>query len=123
MANSFEVTGTIKEIKDVQTFSSGFTKREFVCTIDDDYPQDIKFACVKDRCALLDHIAVNDRVKVTFRLRGNLWKDRYFVDLQAYKLDKVNADGTTVAFDEGEPVAAPIPAQPPVAPTDEPMPF
>ena len=123
MANSFEITGTIKEIKDVQTFTSGFTKREFVLTIEDDYPQDIKFACVKDRCALLDHVVVNDRVNVAFRLRGNLWKDRYFVDLQAYKIDKVNADGSSVSLDEGEPEIAPVPAAPQVDSTDEPMPF
>ena len=54
---AYDMTGTVKVIMDQQTFESGFTKREFVVTTDDDrYPQDIKFECVKDKCALLDEV-------------------------------------------------------------------
>ena len=42
------VTGKIKLINDTQTFASGFSKREFVVTTAEQYPQDIKFETIKD---------------------------------------------------------------------------
>ncbi|MEI6645841.1 MAG: DUF3127 domain-containing protein [bacterium] len=109
---TYEMMGSIKVISEPVAFPSGFTKREFVITMEDDYPQDIKFACVKEKCGLLDNVVVGERVKVSFRIRGNLYKERYFVDLQAFRIDKTDADGSSVSYDEAAPV-----------PSDEPMPF
>ena len=39
---AYQLNGTIKLIYDTQTFPSGFSKREFVVTTDDKFPQDIK---------------------------------------------------------------------------------
>ena len=78
----YQLTGTVKLVMDVVKFESGFSKREFVVTTtDDQYPQEIKFECVKDRCALLDDIKPGQRVTVSFDLRGNEYKGRYFVNL------------------------------------------
>lgn len=104
--------GSVKVIFEPQTFPSGFSKREFVITMDDDYPQDVKFACIKEKCSLLDSVVVGERIKVTFRIKGNLFKERYFVDLQAFRIDKMDVDGSSVSYDESAPV-----------PSDEPMPF
>ena len=55
MGKSFEIEGRLKVIYDVQTFNSGFTKREFVVEVEDgNYPQMIKFECVKDKTSLTD---------------------------------------------------------------------
>ena len=40
-----EITGKVKVIMDMQSFDSGFTKREFVVTTKEQYPQDIKTDC------------------------------------------------------------------------------
>ncbi len=89
---AYELTGTVKLVMDLVTFDSGFTKREFVVTTDDDrYPQDIKFECVKDRCALLDTVAPGQRVTVSFNLRGNEYKGRYFVSVSAWKVEPEKA--------------------------------
>lgn len=109
---TYEMTGSVKVIFEPQTFPSGFTKREFVLTMEDDYPQDVKFACIKEKCGLLDNLVPGERVKVGFRIRGNLFKERYFVDLQAFRVDKMDVDGSSVSYDEAEPM-----------PSDEPMPF
>jgi single-strand DNA-binding protein len=87
MANTFEMSGKVKVVFEPMTFASGFMKREFVVTMEDDYPQDVKFVCVKEKCALLDGVQAGSDVKVSFRIRGNLYKDRYFVDLQAFRVD------------------------------------
>jgi len=94
MANSFELTGTLKHILDLQEFASGFTKREFVIEVPDgNYPQLIKFETVKDRTKLLDDLAVGDEVQVTFDIRGNEYKDRFYVNLNAWKLSKAGSGG------------------------------
>lgn len=88
---AFEMTGSIKEIFDEQTFASGFNKREFVLTVEDDrFPQDIKFECLKEKTALLDDVAKGQQVKVSFDIRGREWKGSYFVNLAAWKLEAVS---------------------------------
>jgi hypothetical protein len=71
-----------------QTFASGFTKREFVLTTEEDYPQDVKIECIKDRCSLLDDLSEGDRINVNFNIRGNEYNGRYFVNLQAWRIQK-----------------------------------
>lgn len=96
MSKAYELDGTIKEVMETKTFPSGFCKREFVVTEDDDrYPQDIKLAMVKNNCGLLDTVKPGDRVRVTFSLRGNLYQGRYYTDLQAFKLERLEPDGST----------------------------
>ncbi len=83
----YELSGTVKEILDIQTFQSGFTKREFVVTTEDGkYSNDIKFETVRDKTALLDGISKGDTVNVTFDVRGNEYNGRYYVNLNAWKV-------------------------------------
>ena len=84
----------MKVINDVQTFASGFSKREFVVEVEDgNYPQMIKFECVKDKTSLTDGVEVDDPVKVTFDIRGNEYKERFYVNLNAWKLEKLGGGG------------------------------
>lgn len=119
MSKAFELDGTIKEVMDKMTFQSGFSKREFVVTDDDDrYPQDIKMEMVKENCALLDSFQKGDRVHVTFSLRGNLYQGRYFTNIQAFKIAKLEADGST-----SEPIPQPADDFPVDTISDDDMPF
>ena len=89
--NQYEIEGRVKMIAEVQTLKNGFNKREFVIETVEKYPQAIKFECVKDRCALLDGIAEGDDVRVQFRIRGSAYNDRYFVNLQAFGVERQGA--------------------------------
>jgi hypothetical protein len=103
-----ELSGTVKEIFEEQTFGSGFNKREFVITDEaDKYPQDIKFECVKEKVELVNKLNKGDKVKVTFDIRGREWQGKYFVNLAAWKIENL-AGG---AGDSSEP--------PPFDPADE----
>jgi len=82
------VEGKLKVKMDEQSFSSGFTKREFVVTTQEQYPQDIKLEFVKDKCSLLDSYKVGQDVKVSFNLRGNEYNGKYYVNLQAWRIEK-----------------------------------
>ena len=103
-----QLSGTVKEIFEEQTFESGFNKREFVITDEaEKYPQDIKFECVKENVELVNKMNKGDRVKVTFDIRGREWQGKYFVNLAAWKIEKLEQD----TGDSSEP--------PPFDPADE----
>lgn len=92
----YEMEGKVKVIEDTQTFGSGFQKREFVVISEEKFPQDIKFECTKDKIELLEKIRTGDNVKVSFNIRGNEYKGRYYVNLQAWRIEhgegKVESD-------------------------------
>jgi len=89
MGQLYPIDGTIKQIGEIQTFDSGFTKREFVLTVPDGrYPQDIKMEVVKDRCAILDRYSPGDEVRIQFALRGNEYNGRHFVNVAAIKISR-----------------------------------
>jgi hypothetical protein len=110
MSQFFDYTGVVEEVFPVQTFPSGFTKREVIVGNDVDspskYPNPVKFSFKKDNCSLLDGVQKGQRVKVHFAIDGRRWEGQkgvqYFVDLTGIKLDVLNADGSST-----EPVPAP----------------
>ncbi len=112
---SFELTGKLKVVMDVQTFNSGFTKREFVVTTEEQYPQDIKFELIKDKTSLIDSFKPNDPIKVSFNLRGNEYNGKYFVNLQAWRLEKDEAGAGTPIPPPLDPMAQPAAAPAPPA--------
>jgi hypothetical protein len=87
-----QLQGTIKVVYDTQTFDSGFSKREFVVTTQEQYPQDVKFEVLKDKTTLLDTYRVGDSVNVHFNIRGNEYNGKYYVNLQAWKMSKAGAE-------------------------------
>ena len=117
----YEFTGKVKAVGEVQTFASGFTKRELVVEEEREgnWPNVVAFAFKKDNVAKLDGVKPGARVKVVFAVDGREWTDpktgkvRYFADLTALRLEVL--DG----------VAVPPPAEPDdmasfAAPEDEP---
>jgi len=88
---SLEVTGKVKLLLEKQTFSSGFEKKEFVITTQEQYPQDVKFECIKEKIAQLDGLKPGDDIKVSFNLRGNEYQGKYYVNLQAWRVEKGGA--------------------------------
>lgn len=85
----YEMTGTVLKVFDVMTFDSGFQKREFVVELPDGrFPQPIKFTTIKEKMSILDGVGEGDTVTVSFDLRGREWQEKYFVDLQAWRLSK-----------------------------------
>ena len=104
--DSYQLSGRIKVVMDQVTFPSGFTKREFVVTTEDKFPQDIKLELIKDKCELITGFAANEEVTVSFNIRGNENNGRYYVNLQAWKIDKGIPEGQGQApppMDEGPP--------------------
>ena len=88
MSQFFDYTGVVEEVLPVQTFSSGFTKRDVIVGNDVDspskYPNPVKFTFKKDNCSLLDGIQKGQRVQVHFVVDGRRWDGpkgtQYFVE-------------------------------------------
>ena len=97
----------------MQTFDSGFSKREFVITTSDQYPQDVVMSFFKDKTKVLDSFVIGDDVTASFNVQGNEYNGKYYVNLTAWKMLK-NA-----------PTNTPLPTAPPFkeAGTDDDLPY
>ena len=80
--------GKIKKIFDQQDFPSGFYKRDFVITTEDQYPQDVKFTAVKERTEQVARLGEGDEVLVKFDIRGREYNGNFYVDLNACALSQ-----------------------------------
>jgi hypothetical protein len=93
---SYELTGTLIEIFDEQQISDRFKKREFVVeTVENNFTDVVKFQLVQDKTNLIDGFQKGNKIKVSFNIRGNKWKDNYFVNLQAWKIENVGESTST----------------------------
>lgn len=86
------IEGNIKLIGEVQTFDSGFTKRQVVVTTNEQYPQEIGIDFTKDGCAMLDNFSVGQNVSVSINIRGNEHLGKYYVSLNGWKIETVDSD-------------------------------
>ena len=96
----YEFTGKVKVVGELQTFASGFTKRDLVVEEEraGNWPNVVAFAFKKDNAAKLDGIVPGLRVKVGFAVDGREWTDpktgkvRYFSDLTALRLERLDGE-------------------------------
>lgn len=88
----YKFEGEVKQIMDVQTFESGFKKQEIVVTSEDQYPQDIKFEFLKDDVDMLKSIKANQKVIISFSLRGNEYNGKFYNNLIGFGITKKTVD-------------------------------
>jgi hypothetical protein len=90
-----EVQGTIKLIKETQTVSDKFRKREFVITTEDTYPQHILIELTQDKTELVNNYKVGDKVKASINIRGREYDGgqgvRYFNTIQAWRIEPIES--------------------------------
>ena len=98
---SFEIEGKLHHVYNTEQKSESFRTREFVIeTSQGSYAQYIKFQLTQDRCDILDPYKTGQQIKVYFDLRGRQWQDKYFTNLQAWRIEAI-----------GETQAAPLPGK------------
>lgn len=68
-----ELQGTVKKLSEIQTFASGFQKREMVLLTQEQYPQPINIEFLSEKISLLDNVSEGDEVKVGINIRGREW--------------------------------------------------
>lgn len=84
---SFEVEGKLHKVFETESKTDSFQAREFVIEIGQgNYPQYIKFQLTQDRCGLIDAYEPGQIIKVYFDLRGREWNEKYFTNLNAWRI-------------------------------------
>ena len=92
---SYEIKGILHKAFPTENKTASFQAREFVITVDDrGYTQYIKFQLTQDRCGIIDSYNEGDSINVFFDLRGREWQDKYFTNLNAWKIERVS-EGTS----------------------------
>ncbi|MDR2205737.1 MAG: DUF3127 domain-containing protein [Flavobacteriaceae bacterium] len=100
-----ELQGTVKKIFDIQTFPTGFQKREMILMTQEQYPQPISIEFLSEKMHLLDNIAEGENVKIGINIRGREWTNpqgevKYFNSISGWRLEKIFDNAAS------EPVAA-----------------
>jgi len=103
--NSF--TGKLIVIDETNVISERFQKRQIVIDdMNEQYPQTIPFDFVQDKCDLVLGYNLGDIVTVNYNIRGNEYNGKYYVNLQAWSINKNRA--ADPAFPESRQEAEPI---------------
>lgn len=101
-----ELQGTVKKVTDLQTFNSGFQKRELILMTEEQYPQPISIEFLQDKADLASQFAEGERVKVHINIRGREWTSpdnvvKYFNSIVGWRVEKLDdnaaAEPTSVA--------------------------
>lgn len=92
-----ELQGTIKKISDLQTFPSGFQKKECVLMTQEQYPQPINIEFLSEKAAILDGFNEGDDVKIGINIRGREWTSpqnevKYFNSITGWRIEKISAN-------------------------------
>lgn len=85
---SYELEGVLHKVYETESKSATFQTREFVVKTDGQYPQFIKFQCTQDRVGIIDGQNEGDMIKVYFDLRGREWNEKFFTNLNAWRVEK-----------------------------------
>lgn len=105
---TFEIEGTLHKKYEIESKSSSFQTREFVITTEGTYPQYVKFQLTQDKCGLIDAMQENEKIKVSFDLRGREWQGKYFTNLNAWKIEKVAGVNQEFQSASASPPAPPV---------------
>lgn len=89
-----KLTGTIKRIGPVETYASGFQKRELVLATEEQYPQPIAIEFTQHNCELPDPFREGDKATVSINLRGREWTSpqgevKYFNSIVGWRIEKL----------------------------------
>ncbi|WP_235297870.1 DUF3127 domain-containing protein [Portibacter marinus] len=107
---AYEMVGKLHKKFDTESKTSSFQAREFVLeSIDSNYTQYIKFQLTQDRCGIIDGYNEGDQLKVYFDLRGREWNEKYFTNLNAWKVEAMQADSASA---QQAPSSDPFPSEP-----------
>jgi len=91
--SQFEIEGKLHKKFDTESKTATFQAREFVILIsEENYPQHIKFQLTQDRCALIDDYNEGQKIKVHFDLKGREWNEKYFTNLNAWRIEAGTAE-------------------------------
>lgn len=89
---SYTAKGLLHLKYETEQKSEKFVSRDFILRVEGskpEYPEYIKFQMIQDRCELIDNIDEGTEIEVSFDLKGKAWNDKWFTNLQAWKVQPI----------------------------------
>ena len=88
------LSGRLTVIDEAQTLGAKFTKRAFVITTDEKYPQNIQLELHGETTSQLDRHRIGTNVECEVNIRGRAWKSpsgetKYFNTLVCWKMKAI----------------------------------
>lgn len=97
---SYIFHGILEQIGDTEIKSDRFRAREFVVkSIEDTYPQTIKFQLTQHRCEMIDQFTCGEILDIKFVLSGREWNGRVFINLNVLAVDNISRKRNNVNRD------------------------
>lgn len=94
-----QITGTIKHVFDTEQVNDKFKKRTVVLTIKDgQYEQHIPVEFVQDNVDKLNDVGEGQEATIHINLRGREWNDKYFVNVQGWKIEVTETETNEPPF-------------------------
>jgi single-strand DNA-binding protein len=85
--DTMNVFGKIQQVSEVAAHTEKFKSAKFLLETQEQYPQKIQFQLINDRTSLVSKLKVGQFAKVHFNIKGAEWNGKYFVNLNAWKID------------------------------------
>jgi single-strand DNA-binding protein len=109
---SFQISGKLIKIYDENQINASFKKREFVIEkTENNFTDYIKFQLVQDKTDIISAFKLGDEITVDFNIKGNQWKDSYFVNLQAWRIKTADNNTAPATSSESFPSLEDIPPE------------
>ena len=89
---ALEITGTLWKIQAEQTGVSkngSWVKRDFILETDEQFPKKVCIAAWGDKVEDLKKIKPGDKLKVAFNVESREYNDRWYTDIKAWKIDRL----------------------------------
>lgn len=107
-----ELQGIVKKISDIQTFASGFQKRELVLLTQEQYPQPINIEFLQEKINLLDNVSEGENIKIGINIKGREWTSpqgevKYFNSITGWRLEKL-AEASSAEPTQAAPASKPV---------------
>ncbi len=99
------LTGKLTVIDEIKSFGEKFTKRSFVITTDEKYPQTIQLELHGETVCYTDLHKVGSQVECEVNVRGRAWESpsgetKYFNTLVCWKMKAIGGDKPTTQPDD-----------------------
>lgn len=112
MSESYDISGVVAKVGEVQQISDSFKKRELWIDTDSKYKNQLCIEFKQDGCVHLDDVSVGDNVKCCVNIEGNEHNGRRYTSLGGWKIQNLSAndsappppsgdDGPIDEFDDG----------------------
>lgn len=93
--SELKIIGTVKKIMTLQSGVSSagkeWKKQDFVISTNEMYARDICIQAFSKTTEYVDNLSIGDNVEVSFNIESREWNDKWFTQVTAWKILKINA--------------------------------